>query len=343
MFSYQPRVKVSASTDSAGAIILGLPIDGFDSLYPGGQELYMVKYLLEDPATGAWEMGDYTPNHLNPAFVRVPNFGSSVPPDATGLIFSVVAPPSAYVACHNDINSEFSPSVQSLRSLAAGSGASVSADAPESSAVGVNAHAEGSRSLAVGYSAIAGSPRTSAVGANSQTGDYFEAPGSTAVGYASRTVAPGGVALGNYHTPHLQTVPVRATAVVDFVPVDSVASGGTFPFWCVSDGGVGQPHELSEVFSYGPSNLDTYVGVTRVQGTVVASATSALNEKIFNVDYAFKGTTLLYSSFTALHTGGNNPAISLSLGTDLMLRVTNPAIAGLKIAGLLLVSNVVMA
>lgn len=342
MLEYEPRVKAAASIDSNGDIVLGDALPGFALPYAAGNALYTYKYLLEDTVSGVWEMGDYRPNHAFPSQRRVPKYGPGFSPVTGGLTMSIVASPSAYVASLNVMNGDYAPVVRSVGSVAAGCGSLVGENCPNSTALGDGAQCTSLSGVAVGQEASARHDRCVVVGKGAMSGDYFQAPGSTAIGCASRSIASGGVALGNYHVPHLQTMPIRATAVVDFEAVDSVADGGTFEFWCVADGDGSAAQAIFEIYSYAPDSLYSYTGVTRVQGTVVATATSPADSKTFDVDFAFKGTTLLYSTFTALHTGANTPAISLSLGVDNKLLVTAPAIAGLKVGGLLLVSCIAL-
>lgn len=329
---HEPRVKFSASIDANGDIVPGAAVAGHNASLLDARH----HYLLEKSSTNEYEIGVYD----GTAASGSRRSGSTFASPTTGLICSLIAPPTALVMSYGD--SSTSPDVQSTGGVAAGQNSIIYTSCPESTALGGGAAVSSNsstrgKSTAIGSFALAQCSDTTAVGAYADAGynaDFGGLPGGVAIGTNSKSTAAGEVALGSHRISSFSLVPVRAPA--------GVSAGGTFTLQSVGYDDVGTPmlFDIPTNPRYlTPSSSYTYI--LRVEGTITAMADVAGNYKTWNVDYLVDTTAVRYQTFTVLHQGANNPAITFSAAASGVLSVTAPAIAGLIITGLLRVTKIV--
>lgn len=338
---YKARVKFNASISATQDLVPGTAVTGgfvTSALPTANQGKH--HYILEKAATGEVETGMYDGSQGTVANRRITGAGFRFAASTTGLVCSFIAATNAYVCC-TTTGMASTPTVNSNDSVALGDAATVGDGSVYSLAVGNSATADGGSAdlgycVAVGCLASASAGLSTALGANANvTNDSDTRTGGTAVGANAKTATAGEVALGQRDIPHMGFVPVRADS--------GVSAGGTFPMRAIGYNNAGTM-ELYDIPSYPlrytPDGSFSYA--VRVQGTIVARATATANFKSWNIDFMFDGTTLLYSTFTVLHAGANNPAITWAATSSGALEVTAPAIAGLFVTGVLTVTKIAL-
>lgn len=337
---YEPRIKFFATIDADEDLIPGSAAAGYSTSALDTANLGRYYYLLEKPSTGEVEFGQYD-GSLSVAVRRGNLSAFRFSASTSGLLCSFIAPTHAYVANAIGASSGYqaAPSILSDNCMAAGGGASVSSDSPNSAAIGLNAQVSSGytsrgKSTAVGVNSTVGAELSTALGSGAVASNTsYEVTGGTAVGATSRVSTSGEVALGQQGIPHVGFVPVRAPS--------GVAAGGTFVMQAIGYDD-GSSKYLADVPVYPrpftPSSDFSYI--LRVQGTITAMADSAADYKTWDIDYLVDTTAVRTSAFTVLHNGANNPSITFSAGSDGRLSVTAPAIDGLVITGLLQVTKI---
>lgn len=346
---FEPRYKFSASLDAVGDITPGAAINGYLA-HTLATDAVGFHVLLEQPSTNAWQLCLYNPN-ATAGSRRTMIHESAGTPFATvpmsGLIASLIAPETAYVASSS---ATVSPIVDSLYSLAVGGSASVSASSIESVAVGVTAESRATGSTALGYGAIAQNAYSVMLG----NGTFSDGDYSTVVGYQTKadTYALGGASsgvnlfgskawaalvgetsFGSVLRPQVSFVPIRAVAGV-------AAAAGTYALESFDGEGNSSTVTGTLVRSSGGGTLQ---GV-RVQGTIVCTATTSTNNRVFDVDYyvtALPSAAVSYSTFTAKYTGGAGTLTLAVSSAGALTITTGAAYAGLKVTGNLMVTKIV--
>ena len=319
---YVHRYKFSASIVS-GSIVPDTAEPGFLVLNAGGIGSKNWAYLLEDGA-GVWEIG-YQPG--SGSLVAVESsagsfavFGANV----SNLTCTLIVPASGYVAC----GPQASPN-------------SAAFDAP---------FAQYADSLAIGRGSGAGAPRTIAIGVDSGTKNpvdcdesviigyraYSEKKMSSAIGYLSKPAHDGENVIGSHYTSHISSIAVKT---------DDLSAGGTGVLKSIAAvDAYAEPTTLS-TFSAGvagPYNNVYATYMIRVLGTIYAKSSNVNDLKIFNVDYMTYDGASIYSNITALFTGSNAPAITLTVNASEQLEISVPALTGLQISGVLRVDKLLV-
>ncbi len=327
---YIPRVKFNAALDASGNIVPGAAYPGYKTTTFDTTALGLYHCLLEDPATGNWEICRYDPAQASGSRRQTIYTGASgaLASTLTGLTCSFVAHPNSYVVGTYESPGDTAPDVQSVGSTGVGANASVGAGSDDSLAVVATVRSNSPRSVAIG--GWAGATESVALGYEASAESYVTgsefvvtSTGSVAVGYRARTTSAGEVALGNAELPHMSGVPVMT---------DDPTAGGTFTFKPVGRFD-GSAFVLGEFVN--PNGTFTPQGeasgwVVHVQGVIVARATDPANDKVVKVEWVTGGSL----TQTVLTNGANNISLGLAL-SGMMLQATVAAVGGLKLSGYL--------
>lgn len=323
----QPRVKFSATISSIGNIVVGTATPSY--LTPSGGSYW---YLLEKATD--WEIG-YVDDTLA-GKKRVPNLnsGSDFADDESGLTCTLVEPQYSVVAV-TPSSSGFAtaPYVNdnAYDSVASGSGVSVSSES--SVAAGARALIQGSspKSVVVGFESEAQGELSTAVGAQATT-----VSGGVALGALSQTTNPGEVSIGSAYSPHISFLAVKAPVGVD--------AGGTFEFLALTGALSGGSQVTGALASLLPARANAaYLTFHhRIQGTIVCKASSAADNRVYDLDILVMNGTVMYTTATSKYSGANDVTYTLSLNGSGHLQIVSPAITGLKVTGLLQITKILV-
>lgn len=328
------RIRFNAELEANGDITPGAAVDGF---LASALDSDAVGYhcLLENPATSDWQICFYNPNAASGSRrTMVQESGTALTTPMAGLVCTLIAPVTAYVAASG---SNTSPVVDSTNSVAVGGGASVGSTAGNSVAVGNAATASNINNVMVGADSAGTGARATAVGkgAYANAEDYEPGRGCTALGADAQTTAMGETALGSRFGPHVGFIPVQAPAGADTAGTYTMLAIGGFDI----DTYVRGSHDLPDKCI--PSGTGMIFQGVRFQGVITATADSAANHKTWDVDYFVDSAAARWANFTVKHAGANNVAITFAVSASGELTVTTPTVAGLVISGLLMVSKIV--
>lgn len=341
---YQPRVKFDAVLDVNGDIVPGTAQPGFLTSTLSGDDYGVYFCLLENPANNTWEICRYDAT-ADSGSRRVVLFGSGgyasgLTAPLTGLTCSLVAHPNGYVLNTHVRTADTPAKVRSVDATGIGAMPDIGTACQNSLAINGTVRDDSPRSIAIG--GWAGGIETVSIGFEASAESFIESStevevnlqGSVAIGYRAKTTAGGEVALGSANASHMSGIPVMT---------ENPEAGGTFVFKAVAGyDGINYLNILSDLLG----GADTYKPffsasdpqwVFHVQGTVVARATDAANDKVVKVEWVTGGTL----TQAVLTQGANN--ISLGLALDGMrLQATVAAVAGLRLAGYLHVTKVAL-
>jgi len=337
---YIPRVKFNAALDASGNIVPGAAYPGYKTTTFDTTALGLYHCLLEDPATGNWEICRYDPAQASGSRRQTIYTGASgaLASTLTGLTCSFVAHPNSYVISTNVPPGDYAPEVLSLRSTAMGPNAMVEASSDYSLAVLGTVRESSPRSLTVG--GWAGGSDSVSVGYEADTStftdgysyDTISTAGSVAIGRRARSSAAGEVALGSSDSSHMSGVPVMTA---------DPSAGGTFVFQAVGryDDATFNfvlSDMASDVYTLVPKSTASNASwVIHVQGIIVAKATNSANDKVVKVEWVTGGSL----SQTVMTNGANNISLGLAL-SGMRLQATVAAVAGLRLSGYLHVTKV---
>lgn len=335
---YTPRVKFAASLDASGNIIQGAAAAGFQAptLASGTGEFH---YLLENTTNG-WETGYYKPANASGSrrFVVAGSSGGFAA-STTGLTCSGIAPPEAFIS---QTDATTPPTNDGAYSMAVGHGAAVEGASQNAMAIGRLATA-GNEATAVGHGSVARNAGL-ALGTNAKafSDDYsgIFATGSSALGSRSVTCASGEVALGacSIGIPgNISHIPV-AFAVVGATP-------GTYPMCSVGDDGA-YGFAKDAIFTgnggaFNPSNSYSNPSWRRVTGVVMLqTGTGPDDAKVWDVLMLLSPLAVISYSFTDVHHGVNNPAVTFSVDSAGTISATVPALVSPSLTGHLTVRRI---
>lgn len=320
-----PRTKFLADINTDGKIIVGTAIAGFQTIAARlGFALLGSQYLLED-GLDRWEIGV-----CDPYGDRVAAFSSAGPFDAdtTGYTCSIVALPTCYLNTSPSSTGLVTPipavGQNAHDSLAGGRNASVG-DASASSVA-----------LGAGAFITTQAPRSVVLGANTYVG--YNHAGATALGHNARATQPGEVVLGDRYRPHIGFLAVSGGP--------NIESGGTSDLFAISDATGEADMAYASLGSLKPDGNGYYAADIRVTGTVSVTSTNEADRKVFDVDYLVthdangSPVSTLYFNSTVMFNGASNIAATLSLNASSQLQITNPAITGLRVMGLLTLTKI---
>lgn len=329
---FESRYKFYASLDSNGDITPAAAVLGYQAPTLTGDAIgYHI--LLEDPATSDWQICVYDPNQSAGSRRTMIYESTTFPHPKAGLVGTLIAPQSSYVA---SAGSTASPYVDSPNSVAVGGGAGVGTSSENSVVVGEAVTTSYSHSTLVGSATNVTGERATAIGqgAYANAENYDPGTGATAVGADAQTTSMGGTALGSKFGPHVEFIPLQAPAGCDVAGTyNMLAVGG----W---DGSVYGTHDLQGKCIV--SGTGKILQGVRFQGTITATASSAADHKTWDVDYFIDDTAVRWSNFTVKHNGANNIAISFAINAGTYkLEVTTPTTSGLVISGMLTATKIV--
>lgn len=336
---YLPRIKFNAELDANGDIVAGTAVSGFLAATFDSGVFGLHPCLLEDPATGNWELCQYNPS-LAPGLRRSTEFNGGAGPfpnGQTGLTCSFVAHQNSLVA--DTYGGPQSCEVKATRSVGIGAQTTIGVGSGNSAAIlgGVYPGCPDSMVLG-GYSY---SPGSVAIGSGAQSGGFYDeldtgiqyaGDNSVAIGCEASTNTAGEVALGYAGGSHMSGIPVMTAPL---------SAGGTFTFKALG-GHDGTNYLLFDI----PPGVNTFVPnstytdpqwVFHVQGLIVARATDPANNKVVKVEWVTGGTL----TQTVMTQGANNVSLGLALD-GMLLQATVGIVAGLKLSGYLHLTKVAL-
>lgn len=332
---YKPRIKFNASIDASGNITQSTTIAGHVGPTISA-ETGEFHYLLENATTG-WEIGAYRPAQPSGSRRTVhsssENAGAGFSNSTANLICSGIAPPSALVSQTGGLVAADAPINDGLGTIVIGYGAN--ADSTASDSVGMGQSIQlGFHSTSIGGGSIARDAGV-AVGraAMAQSDSYVGvfATGATALGAHAVASASGEVVMGSSGVG----IPGNISHIPVAFPVVS-STAGTYDIKAVGENnGV---FALETIFSgnggaFNASNSYSLGAWRRIEGVFMLRATSAADIKVWDVLVLLSPTAVISSSFTDIHHGANNVAVSFSVAATGIISVTVPAIAGQSLVG----------
>ena len=335
---YTPKVKFHASL-SGGDIVPGAAFTGYETTTFSTTNLGLYHCLLEDPASGKWEICRYDPSAAS-GFRRQTIYSSSLGALAstlTGLTCSFVAHPNSYVLNTHAYPGDYAPIVRSSACTGIGANTDIGTNSAESIAIGGVVRDDSAQSVVVGQAFAGNQTVTLGYYAKSDpvtnSGNYttYSRRGSVAIGNRAQSTVAGEVALGSASIPHMSGVPVMTA---------DPSAGGTFTFKSVA--GYDDTNYLFILEDIVPAPGEFLPGdgggggnsfgnwIVHVQGVIVARATDPANDKVVKVEWVTGGSL----TQTVLTNGANNISLGLAL-SGMMLQATVAAVGGLKLSGYL--------